>query len=151
MTSHMTDAEIASRLSLVAAVRTPRQAIWNDIVLVGKDHVVVRSSRTGIDRTIPFADIRQAGRVTRHGVIVYTLASILGLATPSAVAGPAPASLDEEMLTKPVEAFVRFYLQAKRWAQENTDWDFKPMSERDPTKVTATSFLGDYSWALYVS
>src|SRR4051812_12553606 len=41
----MTDAEIASRLALIAAVRTPRQAVWNDLVSVGVDHVIVRSAR----------------------------------------------------------------------------------------------------------
>ena len=147
----MTNSEIAARLSLIAAVRTPRQAVWNDIVRVGTDHVVMRSARTGTDRTIPFADIREPAKVTRNGIIVYTLASILGFSAPSAAEGPAPASLDEEMIKEPLQAFIRFYLQAKRWAQENTDWDFKPMAERDPAAVTAASFLADYSWALYVS
>ena len=76
----MNDSEIAPRLSLVVAVRTRRQGVQNDIVHVGTDHVIVRSSRTGTPRTIPFGDIRQAAKVTQNGVIARTLSSILGLA-----------------------------------------------------------------------
>jgi len=78
----MKNGEIAQRLNLVAAVRTPVQKVRNEITHVGIDTVTVRSERTGRDRDIPYDQIRNAVNESQNGVVVRTLAEILGLYSP---------------------------------------------------------------------
>ncbi len=98
----LTDEEIAYRLDLLVAVRTPKQRVRNDILEVRADCVRLKSERTGNPREIPFRDLRQADKASTHGVIVRVLARILGL-----YAGPEMTGEDEpeeasEPLSRPV-------------------------------------------------
>lgn len=76
----MDDAEMARRLRLIAAIRTGRNAVRNDIVEVNDTYVVIRSENGSEDRQITFAMIRgTTAETTTHGVIRRVLAQILGL------------------------------------------------------------------------
>jgi hypothetical protein len=73
---------IRSRLLLVASVKTPGMGVINRIVRVGSDAVVVQSERTGTERTVTYGQLRDAPNQTRNGVIVRTLAQVVGLYKP---------------------------------------------------------------------
>ena len=64
----MNDDEMARRLSFIRELVTPVQEVTNQVVSVDADSVTVRSERTGMDRTIPFEDIRN--RSVWHGCII---------------------------------------------------------------------------------
>jgi len=78
----MTNGDMARRLNLISSVRTPVQGVRNELVHVGIDTVTVRSERTGRDRDIPYDQIRNAANETQNGVVVRTLAQVLGLYSP---------------------------------------------------------------------
>lgn len=78
----MRNSEIQTRLGLVATVYTPKQGVPNEVVHVGADSVELRSHRTGRSRTVTYDQLRNAASETRNGVIVRTLATILGLYSP---------------------------------------------------------------------
>jgi len=78
----MTKHEMAQRLNLIRSVWTPVQKVQNDIVHVGTDTVTVRSARTSKDRVVTYKQIRNAANETQNGVVVRTLAEILGLYSP---------------------------------------------------------------------
>jgi hypothetical protein len=69
--------QIKTRLEPLAAIRTLDEQVLNDIVRVGDDSVVVRSSRTNNEREISYDHIRNYS--TMHGSIIDAFRRILGL------------------------------------------------------------------------
>lgn len=74
----MTDHQIANALSGLTHVFTSMQRVRNRVVSIGVNSVVVESERTGVQRSVPFRDLRNAASVTRNGVIVRALAHAIG-------------------------------------------------------------------------
>ena len=73
--------QIASRLSLLVAIWTPKKMYRNDIRKVGTDSVTVFSSKPGSqERTIRFQDILD-GTTYTNGCIIASFRQILGLQT----------------------------------------------------------------------
>jgi hypothetical protein len=147
----LTDAQIRDRLEFVGSVITPAQRIENRIVRVAHDRVVVASARTSTEREIPYDDLRRAPYVTRHGVIVRALARVLGLLPdPDETVPAAPPSLTPSQ--EPAHGdIIEFYLRAKTWATEQSDWFEEFPWDRDPTMLTEQEFMADYAWAVYCS
>jgi hypothetical protein len=75
----ISDMQMRRRLRPVKQVTTPIRKVVNEIIRVKSDTVVVRSRRTANDREISFQALRKAASTTKHGVIVRTLARVLGL------------------------------------------------------------------------
>jgi hypothetical protein len=73
----MGDSEIAARLRLLDAIRTPTGRYRNQIVAVGETSVTVVSERTGNERVIPFRHIREW--TAMNGCILQSIRIILGL------------------------------------------------------------------------
>ena len=77
----MKDHVIARRLRLIHSVKTPKQGVVNEILVVHPDHVTIQSERSGRPRDVWFEQIRNASSptMTQNGVIIRTLATVLGI------------------------------------------------------------------------
>ena len=82
----MTDSAMALHFTALDEVFTPVHNVRNRIVRVTHHSVVVCSDRTGRDREIPFADVRNADCVSRNGVVVRALRDTL----PASASGAGP-------------------------------------------------------------
>ena len=140
----MGDDEIARRMRLIHSVVTPTQQVINRVVSVESDHLVIRSGRTDKERKIPFSDLRQAGQITRNGVIVRVIAEVLGLYSGEDVG---------DLVDHPADAdpFLEWYETAKYWVESFSEWDVKWLSQVSFATVTASDFLSQYAWAVYAS
>jgi len=78
----VSNAEIRRRLMPVVSVKTASMGVVNELIEVGSDFVSVRSERTGSIRTVTYGQLRDAANQTRNGVIVRTLAQVVGLYVP---------------------------------------------------------------------
>ena len=152
----MTNAEIAERLEELEAVFTPVQRVRNEIVRVHEDAVIVCSVRTDRERSVPFADIRNAASVTRHGSVVRGLHEAVFAERPRPAEAPrslvefAPDEPRPEGTPQP-ERMLTWYREARSWVDENTDWVDSVAWSRDAATLTAEQFLAEYAWAVYVS